>query len=171
MLSRTLIVASIMIAASLPAHAEIISSGSDHYVLEHKGTSALPVEDLWERLVDPASWWHPEHTYSGFSENLTLELEPGGLWHEDWEDGSVVHGILMKIEPGKTLTIDAPFGPLQDMAVSVIWTITLNETELGTQVTFTELANGSSVSALDEIAPAVDFVKAEAMSRLVGAED
>ena len=171
MLSRTLIAESIMIAASLPTHGEIISSGSDHYVLEHKATSSLPVEDLWKRLVDPAIWWHPEHTYSGSSENLTLELEAGGLWREDWQDGAVVHGTLMNIEPGKTLSLDAPFGPLQDMAVSVIWTITLNETDLGTEVTFKEIANGSSVSTLDEIAPAVDFVKAEAMARLVMVEE
>lgn len=81
-----------------------------------------------------------------------------------------MHGEVLNAVPGKLLRLDAPFGPLQGMGVSVVWTISIKADGTGSLVTFDEIANGSASSKLDALAPAVDGVKAEAMRRLTSTE-
>ena len=149
------------------AHAEVVEATPDHYLLNHEAVSVLSHHDMWERLTSPSLWWNPDHTYSGDSANLTLELHAGGLWREDWADGSVAHGTVLSVSNGRQLRLAAPFGPLQEMAVETIWTITVVAEGEGSRVTFVEFTSGNASSNLDEIAPAVDFVKGEALRRLV----
>ncbi|MEQ9315307.1 MAG: hypothetical protein RLN72_05600 [Henriciella sp.] len=156
--------------AALPASAEIVAASSDHYTLRHEAVSALSPEDMWERLLQPETWWHPDHTYSGVSENLWLNPNAGGPWMESWEENVVEHGRVLAIMQGQYIRLEAPFGPLQSMAVNVVWTISIEPDGDGTRVIFDEIANGSSVSGLDQIAPAVDGVKAEAIRRLTDPE-
>ena len=161
--------ASLSIALALPigAHAEVISAAPDHFTLKLEAETELTPDEVWERLIVPADWWLPDHSFSGDSENLSLNPTPGGLWREDWDDGSVWHGTVLQAQPGKVLRLSAPFGPLQDMAVTSIWTITLTPTESGgTLITFDHVTNGSDVSNLQDIAPAVDFVKSQALESL-----
>lgn len=168
--SKALVMAAMgfsVVAVTAPAFADIVAASADHYTLKQEATSSLAPTALWDRLVVPATWWHPEHTYSGKSENLTLELTVGGLWREDWQGGAVLHGEVTHIVPGKKLQMIAPFGPLKDIAVTVIWTIDITAYEGGSKVVFTEIANGTSASKLDDLAPAVDYVKTEAITRLV----
>ncbi len=166
-MKKTLILSALMaVSLSTAATAEIVEAKSDRYVLKQEATSSMSAKDLWARLIKPETWWHPDHTYSGKSENLSLDLQAGGLWREDWDGGSVSHGTVIYVKPGSTLRMNAPFGPLQEMAVNVVWTITLTRTEGGTKVTFGEVANGTEGAALDKLAPAVDFVKTEAIKRL-----
>jgi uncharacterized protein YndB with AHSA1/START domain len=147
--------------------ADVIAKSPDHYTLRQEAQSSLAPETVWEKLINPATWWHPDHTYSGDSVNLSLDAKAGGLWREDWEGGSVLHGSVLYVSPGKQLRLDAPFGPLQDIAVKVVWTITITPSEEGSTIVFDEIANGTDASKLDALAPAVDFVKTEAIKRLV----
>lgn len=157
--------------ATAQAHAEVIEVASGHYVLKHEARSELGPEDLWARLINPATWWHPDHTYSGNAGNLSLEPVAGGLWREEWQGGSVLHGQVLNAVPGQLLRLDAPFGPLQGMGVSVVWSISIQADGTGSLVTFDEIANGSAASKLDALAPAVDFVKSEAIKRLTANTD
>ncbi|MCI4643465.1 MAG: SRPBCC family protein [Hyphomonadaceae bacterium] len=162
------LIAALVLGGAVPASADIIASAPDHYTLQHEAISELSPEEAWNRLVDPRRWWHPDHTYSGRAEALSLDLQAGGLWREDWDGGSVAHGEVMQVQTGKMLVLDAPFGPLQGMGVNVVWTIRLEAEEEGTKITFLEVANGSAASGLDAIAPAVDGVKSVAIQRLAG---
>lgn len=146
---------------------EVVKSAPDHYTLQLRANSELPPKVLWQRLVVPATWWHPDHTYSGDANNLSLELKAGGLWQERWGENGVLHGRVLNLIDGKLLRLDAPFGPLQSMAVNVIWTITIEADGSGSLVTFDEIANGTSASNLEQIAKAVDAVKSQALARLV----
>lgn len=156
---------------SLPASAEVIEASPAGYKLRHEATSSLSVDDMWQRLIHPESWWDPSHTYSADSSNLSLKAEAGGAWREDWPGGSVLHGTILTVVDKKMLRLDAPFGPLQSSGATVIWTITLKEKDAqdggGTLVVFDETATGGSKSALDTLAPAVDAVKQQAIKRLV----
>lgn len=153
------------------AHADIIEAAPNRYVLKTEAISTLPPADVWARLVEPAKWWHPDHTFSGSSANLSLDVQAGGLWREDWDGGSVRHGEVVLVYEGKQLRLDAPFGPLQGIGAKTIWTITLAPEGDGTKVTFDEIAYGTDASKLDELAPAVDFVKTEAIKRLTATEE
>ena len=152
------------------AVAEVVSSGPDHYHLQHEAESRLDPDALWARLIKPSEWWDPEHTYSGDSDNLKLKARAGGLWQETWDGGSVAHGHVLGAIEGKELVLDAPFGPLQKMAVQTVWVITIEPADAGSKVTFTEQASGAAASNLDQLAPAVDFVKQNAIERLVTGE-
>jgi len=149
------------------AHADIVESSDAHYVLKHEATSTLAPDALWRRLVDPASWWHPDHTYSGDPGNLSLDVRAGGLWLERWDGGSMVHGSILYLDNGKSMRLYAPFGPLQGLGVYTVWTITISADGSGSKVVFDEISHGAPSADLDELAKAVDFVKSEAISRLV----
>lgn len=164
---RHLLLISSCLCAGGTAMADVVSSGSDHYVLRHEASSELPPEALWDKLVNVANWWHPDHTYSGDAANLSLDATAGGSWREDWADGSVIHGEVLYANPPNKLRLEAPFGPLQGMAVNVVWSISIQPSETGSLVMFDEIATGSSVSGLEQLAPAVDGVKQEALERLV----
>lgn len=158
----------ILVAATsaLPAHAKVIKSAPDHFTLKHEAISTLPPKAVWKKLINPAKWWHPDHSYSGSSKNMSIKAKAGGQWKEVWPGGSVIHGEILYIKPGEQMRLSAPFGPLQEMAVTDIWTITITPHEDGSKIVFDEIANGTSASKLDELAKAVDFVKEEAIQRL-----
>jgi len=147
-------------------HAEVVSSSSTHFVLRHEAATPLSAEAAWARLVDPASWWHPDHTYSGDAGNLSLDPTAGGLWREDWNGGSVAHGRVLMVATGKALRMEAPFGPLQGVGAYTTWTITITPADSGAVISFDEIASGPPTAKLDELAPAVDYVKSEALRRL-----
>lgn len=156
----------------LPAQADVVASAPGHYELAHSATSELSPDEMWARLLDVPAWWQDAHTYSGSAANLSLDARAGGLWREDWEGGSVAHGTVLLVQPPTadapgTLRVDAPFGPLQERDVRVVWTITVAPHADGSEVTFRELASGPERSGLDTLAPAVDFVKGEALKSLV----
>lgn len=163
---QSCLVLSLSVLICGPCAAEILSSAPDHYTLYHESLTELSPDEAWARLIEPASWWSPEHTYSGDAANLSLDLQAGGLWREDWQGGSVAHGGVLSVQRGTALRLDAPFGPLQGMAVNVVWTISISQTESGTLIIFDEVATGSRESGLDAIAPAIDLVKQEAIERL-----
>lgn len=157
---------SVLVISTPSVFGDVITATPNHYRLHHETTSELPPDQLWQRLIDPKRWWLSDHTYSGSSDNLSLELKAGGAWREDWEGGSVLHGTVLYFSEGKQLRLDAPFGPLQELGVTTIWTITIKPNEDGSVIVFDEVANGSHDSGLDELAQAVDFVKQQAIQSL-----
>lgn len=163
---RMILAFAVSLLTALSVQAEIVEASGGRYVLKHEARSNLAPADLWARLIKPETWWHPDHTYSGDAGNLSVEPTAGGLWREEWPGGSVLHGQVLNAVSGQLLRLDAPFGPLQGMGVSVVWTISIKADGTGSLVTFDEIANGSAASKLDALAPAVDGVKTEAMRRL-----
>ena len=159
--------AGVMIGVAAPAAAEIVSASDSHFVLRHEATDTRSPDELWARLVDPASWWHPDHTYSGDAANLSLDVRAGGLWLESWDGGSVAHGEVVLVEFGSVLRMNAPFGPLQGVGAYTIWTITIEADGDGSRVIFDETSAAPAGTKMNELADAVDFVKTEAINRLV----
>jgi len=154
------------------AHSEVMEASPAHFTLHLAAETELTPDQVWTRLVEPSSWWLPEHTYSGSAENLSLDSQAGGVWREDWDTGSVWHGTVLQAQPGKTLVLSAPFGPLQGLAVNSVWTISLTPTDTGgTEITFDHVTNGTAASKLHELAPAVDYVKSEALKSLARPAD
>jgi len=162
----------VALIATLPgqADAEIVSAGPGHFELRLEASSPLPPDALWERLVHPSRWWHPDHTYSGDAGNLSLDLRAGGLWAERWADGETAHGVVLFFRKGVLLRLSAPFGPLQGMGAYAVWTITIRAEGEGSLVVFEEVATGPPSADLEHIAAAVDYVKSEAIARLASPE-
>ncbi|RFB04203.1 hypothetical protein [Parvularcula marina] len=152
------------------AQAEVVSSSSARMVLTQEHESTLSKADLWAKLIEPKEWWL--HSFSGDPGHMTLELEAGGVWREDWEGGSVTHGHIMAVMHGEMLRLHAPFGPMQEMGLATSLTLSVGEKEGGGSILKMDfVANGAEGSGLTELAPAVDFVWDEALTKLVTDKD
>lgn len=167
MMKTLMTAAALTLIPMASAQADVVASAPDHFTLKLEAESELTSDEVWTRLIEPANWWQSDHTYSLDANNLSLDPQPGGLWREDWDGGSVWHGTVLQAQPGKSMVLSAPFGPLQGLAVTSIWTITLEPLDDGgTKITFDHVTNGTSASQLDQLAPAVDFVKSAALTSL-----
>lgn len=128
-------IASLAAVAALtasPAAAEIQSRSDDSFTLSFSQRVTATPEAIYARIGDVGSWWSGEHSYSGRSANLSLELKPGGCWCETLPDGGVKHAeVLLAWPTQRLLRLDAPFGPLQDTATFAMLTMTWKEAEGG----------------------------------------
>jgi uncharacterized protein YndB with AHSA1/START domain len=150
------------------ATADVISSGPDGFIVN---TSVLvkanPGKVYGTVVSEVEKWWDPAHTFSGDSENLSIEAEPGGCFCERWGAGSAVqHLEVVYVDPGKMLRMTGGLGPLQSLAVfgSMTWTFT--ETNDGTKLDVTYRVTGYSRQGLAQWADPVDEVLAQQISRL-----
>ena len=73
---KHLMTGTLLLASSATAHAEVLAAAPDHYELKQEAVSTLTPGELWDRLIHPEVWWHPDHTFSGASEHLSLDLSP-----------------------------------------------------------------------------------------------
>jgi uncharacterized protein YndB with AHSA1/START domain len=147
-------------AIPLAAGAEVKSSAPDSFLIEQRYTIAASAAKVWESLQHPERWWPSDHTWSGKRENLSLVAETGGCFCERWDGGSVEHGRVVMVLNGKLLRLSATLGPLQEMAVSGVITIALEEKDNATTVVVTHRVSGDPSHKLDALAPIVDQVNA-----------
>ena len=152
-----------LLAAALPlaASAEVKSATAGSFLIEHRFTIAAPAANVWESLQHPERWWPADHTWSGKRENLSLEAEVGGCFCERWDGNSVEHGRVIRVMPGQMLRLDAALGPLQEMAISGVITVSLEEKDGTTTAVVTHRVSGDPSHKLDALAPIVDQVNGQ----------
>lgn len=170
--NRFLVVLGLAVLTASQAPAEVLRSADEGFLIEHTETLALPPDVTWTRLVDPASWWHPDHTWSADAANLSLEPAAGGCFCERLADGgSVEHLRVVNATPGRLLRMDGRLGPLQSLAVTGVLTFELVEQESGeTSIKLTYAVSGRSGDGLDGWAPAVDGVLGVQLKRLAAGD-
>jgi uncharacterized protein YndB with AHSA1/START domain len=152
-----------LLAAALPlaVSAEVKSAAPDGFLIEHRFTIAAPAAKVWETLQHPERWWPADHTWSGKRENLSLDAKVGGCFCERWDDNSVEHGRVILVMPAKMLRLDAALGPLQEMAISGVITVSLEEKDGATTAVVTHRVSGDPSHKLDALAPIVDQVNGQ----------
>ena len=149
--------------------AEVVSSSDSGFVLSHEATSELAPDALFARMMDPSTWWDPEHSYSGKAANLSMGNRAGDYWREDWAGGSVIHGQVLQVINGQMLMLSAPFGPLAATGAECIWTIRITQGENGgTKIISSHTVVGGPDSGLAAMAGPVDFVMGNGINRLAG---
>lgn len=150
------------------AHADVKAKAPDGMALQIVAEVALDRDGTWARLVNLPAWWAGSHTYSGDAARLSLDAQAGGCWCEIWSGGEVEHGRVVMVMPLQTLRVDAALGPLQAMGVTGALTFTLADGSSPgkTKLTVDYNVSGSSLSGLDALAPVVDQVLAEQVTRL-----
>lgn len=157
---RRAMVAGVLALAPLCAGAEVKFAAADGFLIEHRFSIAAPAANVWESLQHPERWWPADHTWSGRRENLSLVADAGGCFCERWEGGSVEHGRVVAVFPGKMLRLDAALGPLQEMGVTGVITFALEEKDGATTLIATHRVSGDAAHKLDQLAPIVDQVNA-----------
>ena len=155
--------------ATLPpaAPAAVVASGPGGFVIRQEVVFPGAPDAAWQRLIDPARWWDPAHTYSGSAANLSLALEPGGCWCERLPGaGFVRHMEVVYAAPGAALRLSGGLGPLQGMGAGGALTFTLKaETPGTTRVVAQYAVSGYAADGYGEIATGVDLVLGEQLRR------
>ena len=151
-----------------PAMAELTESGEHGFTVVHSITTESEPFVVYRTMTSHIDqWWSGDHSWSGDAANLYVKLKRGGCFCEKLPNGGrVEHLRLIYFSPGAELRFDGALGPLQTMAVQgrMIWKI--EAAENGSKVTFTYRVFGHPEGGLAGIAPAVDGVIGEQLTRL-----
>lgn len=149
------------------ARAEVKDATDAGYTVEQTYEANAPADKVWEALVKPSKWWNSSHTWSGKSENLSLDLQPGGGWDETLPDGGFVrHMSVIFCQPKKTLRLSGALGPMQEYPINGVLNVTLAEESGKTTVKVVYRTSGSFPGGLGKLAPVVDGVLKEQFSNL-----
>jgi len=149
-----------------PVRAEVKAASPDAFQILFVERVAAPPGAVYLAIGQVERWWSGEHTYSGESSNLSFALQAGACFCERWKENSVEHGRAILVLRDQAVRLSAAFGPLQVKAVNGVLTFLLKAEEGGTALTVGYRVNGSSASALDKDAPAVDGVLGIQVQRL-----
>jgi uncharacterized protein YndB with AHSA1/START domain len=151
------------------AGAEVKAATPESMLIEHRFTIAAPAMRVWEALLHPERWWPADHTWSGRRENLGIDAQVGGCFCERWDGNAVEHGRVVAVFPGRMLRLDAALGPLQELAISGVITVALEEKDGETTMVVTHRVSGDATHKLDGFAPIVDQVNAQQFGGLAEA--
>lgn len=177
---RRLLALGLPLALSLltasPAQAEVKAQSEAGFVVHHEAFVARPALEVWAELLAPARWWNKDHTWAKDAAGLYIDAQATGCFcellpkdpalPEGTRRGSVEHMHVIHANPGKLLLMEGGLGPLQGEAVNAKLKIKLEGKEGGTLVSWDYVVGGYMRFKTEEIAPAVDQVLGEQLTRL-----
>lgn len=161
------------------AQAEVVTQSSAGFVIKLSADTTATQSDAWKALITPSKWWSGEHTYTGDAGNLWLDAQATGCFCEklpkptdapaEQRMGSVEHMHVVYADPQRgVLRMVGGLGPLQGEALHGTLTITLKPIEGGTRIEWDYVVGGYMRMDPEQIAPLVDKVMGEQLTRLVG---
>ena len=159
------------------ACAEVAAQSPAGFVIKHSVDTAASKADAWQALITPNKWWSGEHTYNGDAANLYLDAQATGCFCEKLPKpadapagqrmGSAEHMHVVFADPHRgVLRMVGGLGPLQGEALHGTLTITLKPTDGGTRIEWVYVVGGYMRMDPEQIAPIVDKVLGEQLSRL-----
>lgn len=169
----SVMLAPIVALTPLPAAAEVATSSDSGFVSHNVAEVSAPPAEAWAMLVRPGEWWNGEHSFSGSAANMTIAPVAGGCFCEaipagnGGAAGQVEHMRVVYIDPRvHTLRLRGALGPLQSEAVTAVLTMSVEASGSGSRITWDYVVGGYMRMAMGEMAPAVDGVVGEQLSRL-----
>ncbi len=162
------------LAVAPAAQAEVIEKSENGFVVRHKAQVKASPDDVFNMLRSPAKWWSAQHSWTGDADNFYMDAQAGGCFceqipaeKEGGKRGSVEHMRIVYAQPGKMLRLSGALGPLQSEALSGTLTIAIKANkDATTTIGFEYVVGGFMRFKMDQIAPAVDQVIGEQISRL-----
>lgn len=157
----------LLLAVGTPASADVVSASANGFEIRETVPLVVPPDVAFKAFGQLPSWWDPEHTYSGQSSNLRLDLVPGGCFCEriPKTGGGVEHMRVAFVDPGKRLVMTGALGPLLYEATTGVMDIEVKSIAGGSQLTLDYKVAGFANGGAEKLAPAVDGVLGEQMKR------
>ncbi|HSQ98351.1 MAG TPA: hypothetical protein VLM36_00355 [Sphingomicrobium sp.] len=157
----------LLLAVGTPASADVVSASANGFEVRETVPLVVPPDVAFKAFGQLPSWWDPEHTYSGQSSNLRLELVPGGCFCEriPKSGGGVEHMRVAFVDPGKRLVMTGALGPLLYEATTGVMDIEVKTIAGGSQLTLDYKVAGFANGGAEKLAGAVDGVLGEQMKR------
>jgi hypothetical protein len=155
------------LGVSTPAFGAVTSVEAGGFVLTHQVRTPVTPTGAYRAFLNIGAWWSDAHTYSGAARNLKIDARPGGCWCEKLDGGGFErHMMLEYAQPGKALRILGGLGPLQEMGAAGAQTVQFAPADSGgTMVTVRYAVNGRDAGSWRDLAPVVDRVLGEQLTR------
>jgi uncharacterized protein YndB with AHSA1/START domain len=149
------------------ASADVLAASREGFSLRVLTTTRASPAQAYEAFVRIGEWWHPDHSYFGSADNMSLDMRPGGAFLETSPGGGwVKHLELVYANPGKEIRLLGGLGPLQAMGLDGALTVQFTAiADGGTTVTMLYNVSGFANTGLENLAPIVDRVQTEQMQR------
>ncbi len=155
----------VLLAAPL-ASAEVKQVTPQGFEVADSVEVSAPAAKAYAALTQIGGWWNPEHSYSGDSRNLHLDLTQGGCFCETLPGGGWVrHMDVVNAQPDKMIRLRGALGPLQAEGVEGSLTWSIKPTGQGVTVTQDYVVGGFLRDGGAKWAPVVDGVLREQLAR------
>jgi len=153
--------------AGSPASAEVVSASANGFEIRETVPLVVPPEAAFKAFGDLPAWWDPEHTYSGDSGNIRLELVPGGCFCEriPKTGGGVEHMHVAFVDPGKHVVLTGSLGPLLYEATTGVMDVQVKTIAGGSQLILDYKVAGFANGGAGKLATEVDTVLSEQLKR------
>lgn len=158
------------------ARAEVTNIADNGFTVQHEAVISADAEAVWKAIIAPSRYWNGDHSWTGNAENFYLVPQAGGCFCElirttsdgniKSSDGSVQHMRVIYAHSNRMLRMSGALGPLQSEAVTGTLTMQLQPQGGSTKVRFVYKVGGYMEFPTDQIAPAVDGVIGEQLTRL-----
>lgn len=162
---RTFLLAGLA-ATAAPAAAEVVSANPNGFEVQTSVSLNKPANEAYAAFARLGAWWSDSHTYSGKAANMRLVLEPSGCFCETIPGGGgVEHMRVSVVMPNERIVMSGSLGPVLYEAASGVMDVKFEQAAGGSKVTLNYRAAGFARGNADKMAPIVDKVLAEQMSR------
>ena len=159
--------AGLCLSITAQSHGTVSDVATNGFTLKIDAHIAAPPDKVYAALIEPARWWSPDHTFSGNAKNLHLEAKAGGCWCETLpQGGSVLHLLVVYIDPGKAIRLRGALGPFQGLGVDGALTWKLKPAAGGTDLSVTYALGGYNKDGFAELSQAGDGVLTTQVERL-----
>jgi uncharacterized protein YndB with AHSA1/START domain len=150
-----------------PSQGTVSDVASNGFTLKIDTHIAASPDKVYAALIEPARWWSSDHTFSGDAKNLHLEAKAGGCWCETLPNGgSVVHLMVVYVNPGNSLRLRGALGPFQGLGVTGALTWKLKPAADGTDLSVTYALGGYNKDGFAELSQGADGVLTAQVDRL-----
>ncbi len=155
------------IALSGNVQAEVASSSPAGFAVSETVTIKAPAERVYAALGEIGRWWSSKHTVTGDAANMHLDLNVKGCFCEKGPDGRErIHMAVVDIQPNEQVRLRGALGPLQGQGIDGALTWAIKPADGGVRLTQSYNVGGYLPDGLDKVAPHVDQVLHEQLTRL-----
>ena len=159
--------AALLLVLFAPASAAVVGADSHGFELRHTLDLPIPPAQALAAFGQVGSWWSKDHTYSGNSARLSLQMRPGGCWCEQLDGGGGVEHLRVAFyQPGKRVVLTGGLGPLLFEGTSGVMDVRATPTKAGSQLVINYRVGGFARGNGTEMALAVDQVLRDQTERL-----
>ena len=155
---------SVVAAIGLSSHGEVTTKDAQGFVTSASILITAKPNEVYDKIGEISSWWDSNHTFSGDSKNLRIELIPGCCFCESFGKGDgVMHLLVIYAQRGRLLRLQGGLGPLQSLGAQGTLSVEFHEGDGGTKLSFKYTVHGRGLA---DWAEAVDRVLGEQFTRL-----
>jgi len=147
-------------------NAKIVTEDLNNFDLRYEVKVNASLEKVTRTFENVGSWWHPDHTFSGDSKNLSFDKKIHCFCESLADGGFVRHLDWVFYQPGQKARFVGGLGPLQTLPVDGVLTFYFKSESKGeTRITVTYRVS-SSGDRLKGWPKAVHQVLGEQVGRL-----